>query len=148
MIDRVSVVVVFRVLDAFCVSWTIPLAVLLIVPMGVPDAVLLLILPGLFADVCVNVGLITIIGLAARNAILIVEFAIEEVPRQLPKRKQPPPSQSGRHSQRHAHTAGNGREPGIRGAAICPPPSPSTVTISERESAHSSSISGAGEQSQ
>jgi len=78
-----SVVVVFLVLAALYESWAVPLAVLLIVPMGVLGAVLFSMLRGLSADVYFNVGMITIIGLAAKNAILIVEFAIEEEQRGL-----------------------------------------------------------------
>lgn len=73
-----SVIVVFLLLAALYESWTIPIAVLLIVPLGVLGAVLLTMARGMAADVYFNVGLVTIIGLAAKNAILIVQFALDE----------------------------------------------------------------------
>jgi multidrug efflux pump len=78
MLYALSILVVFLCLAALYESWSIPIAVLLVVPLGVTGALLLTWARGLTNDVYFKIGILTIIGLAAKNAILIVEFCVEE----------------------------------------------------------------------
>ena len=75
MLYAISILVVFLCLAALYESWSIPFSVLLVIPLGVLGAVIFTWLRGLSNDVYLQVGLLTVVGLSAKNAILIIEFA-------------------------------------------------------------------------
>ena len=77
MLYALSILVVFLVLAALYESWSVPFAVVLVVPLGIIGALLAMNARGLPNDVFFQVGLLTTVGLATKNAILIVEFAKE-----------------------------------------------------------------------
>jgi multidrug efflux pump len=81
LLYALSLIVVFLCLSALYESWTIPVTVLLVVPLGVLGAVVATWLRGFSNDAYFQVGLLTTIGLAAKNAVLIVEFAKENYDR-------------------------------------------------------------------
>jgi multidrug efflux pump len=77
MLFGLSIFVVFLCLCALYESWSIPVAVMLVIPLGVLGSVLLTSIRGLENDVYFKIGLIAIIGLSVKNAILIVQFAVD-----------------------------------------------------------------------
>ncbi|MEO5558120.1 MAG: efflux RND transporter permease subunit [Dokdonella sp.] len=78
MLYALSLLIVFLCLAALYESWSIPFSVLLVVPLGVLGTLIATMARGLTNDVYFKIGIITIIGLAAKNAILIIEFAVAE----------------------------------------------------------------------
>ncbi|AIL62274.1 efflux RND transporter permease subunit [Pseudomonas alkylphenolica] len=72
-----TVIIVFLCLAALYESWSVPVSVILVVPLGILGAVLATLMRGLEADVYFQIGLMTTVGLTAKNAILIIEFAKE-----------------------------------------------------------------------
>jgi multidrug efflux pump len=80
----ISLTVVFLCLAALYESWSIPVAVMLVVPLGIIGTIAATLLRGLANDVFFQVGLLTTVGLSAKNAILIVEFAKENLERSMP----------------------------------------------------------------
>jgi len=78
LLYTLSLLVVFLCLAALYESWSIPVAVLLVIPLGLVGAVIAVSLRGLENDVYLQIGLLTTMGLASKNAILMIEFAEQE----------------------------------------------------------------------
>ncbi|WP_133648732.1 multidrug efflux RND transporter permease subunit [Paraburkholderia flava] len=84
LLVALSLLAVFMALAALYESWTIPFSVLMVVPLGVIGAVAAVLLRGMPNDVYFKVGMITVIGLSAKNAILVVQFARDLYSRGVP----------------------------------------------------------------
>jgi multidrug efflux pump len=87
MLYTLSILVVFLCLAGLYESWTVPLAVMLVIPLGVVGALLAAKARGFYDDIYFQVGMLTTIGLSAKNAILIVQFAHEAQGRGMPARE-------------------------------------------------------------
>jgi multidrug efflux pump len=78
LLMMLSIFIVFLCLSALYESWSIPVAVLLVVPLGLLGMCAFMMLRGFPNDMYFKIGMVTVVGLAAKNAILIVEFAVEQ----------------------------------------------------------------------
>src|SRR5690606_38610637 len=77
LLYALSLLVVFLCLAALYESWTIPVAVLLIIPLGLAGPVFAVTLRGLANDICLQIGLLTMVWLASKHAILLLVFAVQ-----------------------------------------------------------------------
>jgi HAE1 family hydrophobic/amphiphilic exporter-1/multidrug efflux pump len=74
-----AIIFIFLIIAALYESWSIPFAVIISIPFAIFGAVLAVLLRGLEADIYFQVGLVTLVGLSAKNAILVVEFAMDKL---------------------------------------------------------------------